>query len=469
MDLRVNNFRQNTVYGVRQARKYPVFTSSFTTFESGEELKQYKKAKKYADSLIKKDGFVDLNKCNLSKLEGIQNGIEVFDGLNMKQIYLLQKYANSITLFRGCSNGCVHCFADAKPIHINKDDKDRIKAFSWEDFDRLMSGMGELSKRLGINKDKGNILRSGTVNPFLDADSMEVIIKDKDGVEHDYIDITKRINNDANKYVLFDTSGWNPKSEVMQKRAEKYVEFMKSEWQAGNTPYRSINISLNPFHKLNSKYVEYINSDVEKAQKFRNLYTDRMANVFYTFTPIFEHPEFRLLNRAISEDVHCDENYKIGAHRKLIEEIRQKLENKYISAGMASEDIEKNLKIFDKHTSEIRSKMMVPLGRLKNIYAPDDLTLKMVEEVHQKVLAKPKSIVKSTHFQLIVVCNGKVYATHLLFDIFPTDICLNLENKDKESVNLYNRHDQLITTDEIMDKLSLRRFLNKVGLAKLFR
>jgi len=461
MDLKVNSLKQNTVYTGIQLRKCPSFTSSVTSFESSKELKRYKKAKKYADSLIKKDGFVNLEKCNLSKLEGIQNGIDVFNGLGIKQIYLLYKYVNSVALFRGCSNGCVHCFAEAKPIHISKNDTNRIKSVSWEDFDKLMSGMAELNNRLGIDRKHGDISRIKTISPFLDADAMEVIVKDKNGVEHDYVDITNRINNDAKKYVLFDTSGWNPKSEIMQKRAEKYVEFMKSELAAGNRPYVAINISLNPFHKLNSKYIEYINSDVEKAQKFRNLYTDRMANVFYTFTPIFEHPQFRVLNRAIPDDVHCDENYKVAAHGKLIKEIRQKLEERYITSGMNSEDIEKNLKIFDKHTNVIQSERVIPIGRLKDVFGKGDLSLKKAEEEHKKGINNPKSIVKHPYFQLVVDCNGKVYATNL-YDVFPTDICLNFENKNKESTKFYSQHEKVITTDDIMSKLFFQRLLGKL-------
>ena len=147
---------------------------------------------------------------------------------------------------------------------------------------------------------------------------------------------------------------------------------MLSHSGTAKSEFVGINLSLNPFHKINSKYVEYIKSDPVKAQKFRNIYTDRMANAFYTFTPLFGKKEFRFLNRALPVDANCNENYKLEAHRQLISEIREKLKARYISSGMSEENIRKNLEIFDEKTSQIATHRVLAYGRMERLFKPYD-------------------------------------------------------------------------------------------------
>ena len=97
-----------------------------------------------------------------------------------------------------------------------------LKAMSWEDFEQITKGFAELDKRLGFTKKHKNpISNRPIIVPFIDADSMEITIKDKHGAEHIMMEIVHKINTDMHRSVLFDTAGWTPKNTKLQQRAEK--------------------------------------------------------------------------------------------------------------------------------------------------------------------------------------------------------------------------------------------------------
>ena len=126
----------------------------------------------------------------------------------------------------------------------------------------------------------------------------------------------------------------------MQKaRAEKYVKTYLSDLKSGNTNFFSFNVSLNPFHSLLAKSAELFDINPEKSKKFRDFYTTRMANVFFTTTPLLKFPEFRLLNRAFPDDASCKEFFKHSYHLGLIGEIGSKLQNLYKQSGMPLHEI----------------------------------------------------------------------------------------------------------------------------------
>lgn len=461
MDIRIDKINNN--YHNSTSIRQTTFTSQKEEFTPSKQLEQLKKAQQYVDSITHKGKILNLDKCNLKKLEGIQNGIKVFEGLNIEQIYLLYKHLAIVATSHGCTNGCVHCFVDAKPIRTS--DPSHIKAMSWEDFEQITKGFAELDKRLGFTKKHKNpISNRPIIVPFIDADSMEITIKDKHGVEHDMMEIVHKINTDMHRSVLFDTAGWTPKNTKLQQRAEKYVQYMLSHSGTAKSEFVGINLSLNPFHKINSKYVEYIKSDPAKAQKFRNIYTDRMANAFYTFTPLFGKKEFRFLNRALPVDANCNENYKLEAHRQLISEIREKLKARYISSGMSEENIRKNLEIFDEKTSQIATHRVLAYGRMERLFKPYDKEYIIAQKAHLKNTKNPTGvIVNNIYGQLIIDCNGKVYASDMA-DFFPTDICLNLSNKDKISQMSFPIRDRILTTKEIIKeskKIHFKKIANQ--------
>lgn len=455
MDITINNINYSTCINNKKSFGYtPNFTANSQEFIPSQKLQQYKKAQQYAEQLQKSGKIWDLNTWDLKKLEGIQHGIEVFDGVNFKQIYLLYKHLGMITTSRGCSNGCVHCYVDAKPIQLPKDPKS-ISSLTWEDFSSILKGFKELNGRLGLTSPA--IQSKKILVPFLDSDSMEIILKDKNNIEHDMTEIVRNIHSNMNKKVLFDTAGWNPKSKRMQQRAEKYVQYIL----ANENEFCGFNISLNPFHKLNAKYIEYIKSNPERAQIYRNLYTDRMANVFYTFTPLFENNQFRILNRALPNPFDCDPNYKVDAHRQLIKEIREKLEEKYHTSNMTPEEIEKNLRLFDEKTAEIAEKRLFPIGRLKSIIKTTTEDFEFITKNHLENLTKPANAIHHYGGEFIIDCNGKVYLFDLI-DMIPTDIQLNISNRDKQTPPFISTLNTELHTDDLLKKSKESKILLKL-------
>lgn len=460
MNISVNIINCNYNQHITDSKKL-TFTSKCQEFTPSEQLERFKKAQQYVESIRAKKQVLNLDKCDLKKLEGIQYGIKVFEGVNIQQIYLLYKHLAGVLVSHGCTNGCVHCFVDAKPIKIS--DPSQIKAMSWEDLKTLTEGFAELDKRFGFSKTNPNpISKKRILTPFLDADSIEITIKDKHGIEHDMMEINHKISSDMHKPVIFDTAGWTPKNTKLQQRAEKYVKYLLEN---NNDDVISINLSLNPFHKMNSKYVEYLKSNPEKAQKFRNIYTDRMANVFYTFTPLFEKKELRLLNRALDMNSNGNDNYKLDAHKQLISEIREKLKLRYISSRMDEKDIKKNLEIFDKKTSNIDTHKIVAFGRMEKLFNPQDSEYIKAKKAHKKNINHPiAALLEDTWGQLMIDCNGKVIANNMA-DFFPTDICLNLNNKDKISQTSFPLENRILTTKEILKeskKISFKKIANHV-------
>ena len=92
---------------------------------------------------------LDLYMFNLNKLDGIQEGINVFNGLNMKEIAFVADTIAEIPVNRGCRNICAHCYANAKaPV---KETANTINKMSWNDFTSLTDGFEELNKRVGFS------------------------------------------------------------------------------------------------------------------------------------------------------------------------------------------------------------------------------------------------------------------------------------------------------------------------------
>ena len=150
MDITINNINYTCINNKKSSNFRPSFAANSQEFVPSHRLQQYKKAQLYAEELKKSGEIWDLNNWNLKKLEGIQYGIDIFEGVNIRQIYLLYKHLGMITTSRGCSNGCIHCYVDAKPTQISKN-AEQISAFSWEDLSSITKGFKTLNQRLGLS------------------------------------------------------------------------------------------------------------------------------------------------------------------------------------------------------------------------------------------------------------------------------------------------------------------------------
>lgn len=138
---KAQTFQQNPVV---QHNFAPSFSGGFPL---NVHSQKYFAAKTYlytAKQAYKKVKTLDLYMFDLNKLDGIQEGINVFNGLNMKEIAFVADTVAEITVNRGCRNICAHCYASAKaPI---KETANQINKMSWNDFTSLTDGFEELNK-----------------------------------------------------------------------------------------------------------------------------------------------------------------------------------------------------------------------------------------------------------------------------------------------------------------------------------
>lgn len=156
---------------------------------------------------------------NLNKLDGIQEGIKVFKGLNMKEIAFIAQTITEVAVIRGCRNICSHCYAGGQPPL--REDENHINKMSWNDFEALTEGFKQLNERLGFSITKNRRGVDPYMTAFHDADSIDMLLKDNSGREHDFIDISEALSSAFGLKLVFDTAGWSPKNKKAQARAEK--------------------------------------------------------------------------------------------------------------------------------------------------------------------------------------------------------------------------------------------------------
>ncbi len=389
---------------------------------------------------------LDLYNFDLNKLNGIQEGIKVFDGLNMKEIAFVANSVAEIAVNRGCRNICVHCYANAKaPIN---ETSNQINKMSWNDFSALTDGFEELNKRMGFSVFNRKNNKHPMVIPFHDADCSEVLLKDNNGTEHDFIDIAERLKKVFNLPVYFDTSGWNIKDAKAQKRMEKYVEYYSKPENFNKL--EQINLSINPFHSMYAKSLELKqNNKPELAAKIYDLYTTRMANVLYTMTPLQKNPNFNFIARATANNSKVPEGFKEKDLRLMFMDILDKLNDLYKADLNGNQKLVKNedemFEFFDNFYHELNeiSTSISIAERSSKIVSPNDkmvMESKMRQEQSINDVMSIKSIRDfrkvnkdmDRHFHGIIDANGNYYLTTYHVS-FPTEIKLNFENKDKKT------------------------------------
>lgn len=389
---------------------------------------------------------LELYNFDLNKLDGIQEGIKVFDGLNMKEIAFVANSVAEIAVNRGCRNICVHCYASAKaPI---KETANQINKMSWNDFSSLTDGFEELNKRMGFSIFHRNNDKHPMSIPFHDADCSEILLKDNNGVEHDFIDIAKRFKKVFNLPVYFDTSGWNIKNTKAQKRMEKYVEYYSKPENYDKLD--QINLSVNPFHSMYAKSLELKqNNKPELAAKMYDLYTTRMANVLFTMTPLQKNPNFHFIARAAANDSKVPEGFKEKDLRIMFMDILEKLNNLYKADLNGEQKLVKNedemFEYFDnfyQNMSEISADLSVSERSSKFIPPNDKMAIASKMRQEQSIndilsmnrIRDFRKINKdmNRHFYGVIDANGDYYLTTYQIT-FPTEIKLNFENKNKST------------------------------------
>ena len=108
-----------------------------------------------------------LTKMDSAKLEGIQYGIPLFEGVKFDDIAFITKQLETLNLFRGCKWGCKHCLKNAMAPKPGRE------SILFEDLKRFVYGFKQLSERLGFDVLNGNKY----LNIIDDSNPIDVPIK----------------------------------------------------------------------------------------------------------------------------------------------------------------------------------------------------------------------------------------------------------------------------------------------------
>lgn len=424
----------------------------------------YLKAQKTADEVYKyvcvnnsKDAFL-LRHIAMEPLEGLQYGIKVFEGLSMKDIQYMSENLHVIAVKRGCQKMCGYCYADAKPQN---------REMSWEDFTDITQGFKELKKRMhgldifGLNNP---ILQNDpiyrTTELFYDADCMDLAIKDKKGKIYDFIDLSDEVVNSLGRTTVFDTSGWSVNNGKMQERAEKYAKHF-SNFENMNK-LEAFNISFNVF---NASYIAsrkaLKNGDYDKAKRLRDKYTTNIANTIYTFTPILAHPKFNIMLRSFDSKARCADGFNPAAMASLRNEVFTKISDLYKKDLNGEQKYIKNEQDLDLKLAILYGKMskidtgLNSSGRMKKFMEESNIKANLLEydELMKRVIQdlKDNGRYHKTIMHRLIDTDGKVY--HMNYArFFPTEIQLNISQKDIPSPELANLQKDFILTSEIINR-----------------
>lgn len=458
---KAQTFQQNPVV---QHNFAPSFSGGFPL---NVHSPKYFAAKTYlymAKQAYKKVKTLDLYMFDLNKLDGIQEGINVFKGLNMKEIAFVADTVAEITVNRGCRNICAHCYADAKaPI---KETVNQINKMSWNDFTSLTDGFEELNKRVGFPVVVQKKNKHAMAIPFHDADCSSIILKDNEGKEHDFIDIAERLDKAFHLPVLFDTAGWNIQDVKAQKRMEKYVEYYSKP--ENFKKLEGFNLSVNPFHAMYAKSLELKqNRKPELAEKLYDLYTTRMANVLFTLTPLQKNPNFEFIARSAANDSKVPKGFKEKDLRALYMDILEKVNNLYKKDMKSAQKVVKNedeaFECFSNYYERL-SDISPTIGmsvRAEKFVDKNDRIAKVGERRKQQNIKDIQSLKRikdlrkinkdmNNHFYGIIDANGDYYLT-TFHTSFPTEIKFNFENKGKTTAPIapYLQKDTPLTRNVI--------------------
>ncbi len=436
----------------------PVFKGNILT--AVRDINRFIKAKCYADSFFLASKTFEtpfiLREFSMEPFEGLQYGIKVFKGLSMKEIQYLLENLHVIAVKRGCTNMCGYCYADARPSKTE---------MSFEDFSSIANGFKKLRKRFhGLDLFGGKLTVDDpiykTTELFYDADCMNIILKDKNGKSHDFTELSSKVYNDIGRLTVFDTSGWYYKNPVLQKRAEKYAaHFAKPE---NMKQLKAFNLSFNPF---NASYIASVkaqrNGERQKAARLRDRFTSNIANALVTFTPLFKYPEFNVLTRSLPARTKNAGEFDTNVMLELIMEVMSKVcslyledlkgANKYVSS---QRDVDNALEILFSKLDYIDTSLN-STGRMKEFLKEFNIKLD-IQEYDKMVPRIIDDLQDNGRYHKYIALrlidtDGKIY--HMNYAMFiPTDLRLNIDNKNIRPPTLANLVDNYTLTKEVLNR-----------------
>ena len=371
---------------------------------------------------------IDISCFDLEKLEGIQSGIKIFDGLNMKEIAFITTNLLEIAVNRGCYNNCAHCYAEGLPPL--KETEKQTSKMGWENFKSLCNGFKELNNRLGFN-----IFNPDSyMTAFHDADCSQIYLEDKDGNIHDWTEIAKNLYSATGHSQLFDTAGWYLEDKKAQARVEKYVKDALKD--KDKSYFLEFNISANPYHAMHYRAVQHMKKgNKEKEYFFREKDAQRMANVLFTLTPLLNlDNKLNFIARAMNPMSKNSEGLNSKDLVKTYNLYFDNLKKLYIDDYYGEQKIIKNKKDIQRYINAFQAKLSHidtqpgVTKRLAQIYAPDDPS---VIDAQNYILNSPAKALEQ-HFYTIIDANGDIYMTNF-YESYKTDLKLNFENSHKST------------------------------------
>ena len=433
--------------------------SGYNALYSYPSFTGYKEAKSYANFTKLYNRYINrrLYNCNLTKLEGIQEGLKTFEGLSMKQIAFALTDLHSVNMIRGCINHCLHCYANSQPF---------ISRASFESFKQIMDDILSLKNRIGINP----VSHRGDkyVDCYFDSDGIEMHLFDKNGKKHDAVELGKLIHNSTGMKAVFDTNGWDRNDKEKQEIAENYVRQLLDN--NNSKDFYQINISLNPF---NPKYVralkdgynpekytplipicETINKpeitkEMQKAENDYREYVKNAANTLFTFTPLALKNKLGTIIRGLNKDIPNMDGCYLEDYSATLSNILGNLELMYMldlggeqkvikSKKMINKALKKYLKLFNRNSDFLFSSGRMEVfykvknnGSLDGIEKIDKLRAR-AENNYRKITMSKKLSAADLRYLKMINSDGKVYL-YDNYSIIPTDIQLNTGNKALKS------------------------------------
>ena len=348
-----------------------------------------------------------LTNMDTSKLEGIQYGIPLFEGVKMSDVAFVTKRLETLNLFRGCKWGCKHCLKNALAPKKGRE------SILFEDLKRFVYGFKELSERLGFDVLNGNKY----LNIIDDSNPIDMPIRGLRGF-HSVADAMKLIYDRLKIPTLFVTSGWAERGTSEYKYSTDAVKKIVNMIKKNPDSVEEVQVSINPF--LETRNYQY-----------------RMAQTLMTFLDLFKIDKARIIFRH-AEDGNA--GYDSKAAQELYEEIYNDLKKLTDSKLEGFPQLKPDVVTeFDK------SHLIEPSGRGRRFF-PFERNMKLQKELIQDSLdwgamngEEQREVLLNNSLKCIDI-DGTVYTTKPSNAEFvaspieltiPTDIKLNYVNKEK--------------------------------------
>lgn len=420
----LQNTKQNYIKPCQFRR--PILQNSYDSVSFGSQSENLLKnainfAQKHKGGLARQYKNCSMNLETIERLEGIQTGIDVFKDLSLKEILFSLNNIYGLAATRGCYNHCAHCYASAPPM--GRETGTVINRMSYEDFNKLFSGIDELTKRLGFSP-----INNQEVATFFDSDSMNTILHDKFGKEYDFTDIAKLIKEKSGKTAQFNTAGWNLNDKKAQAHAEKYAQYFADD-ENKDKIYKFI-ISFNPYQSIYAKAMEQLQKgDLANYIKLRDVFIKRMANVLYTFTPLVDKKFFKFITITESNEIPGFKKADlIGLKNNIAAELERRYQNNdnlgYIKSP---EDIKEYCQKFAEKMLPKNRSVSTPLiiGRYADFLKHNKIKFKK---------EKPYEFELEYDIQKVINSNGEVFMYPDYTTLYKTGIKFNFDNKNKETI-----------------------------------